>query len=220
VRAIDPIRGVTVFIAQILAGIAASAVADGLTPGPALFANRLGGGATPVQGLFLETFLTAQLVLTVYFLAVEKHRATFLAPVGIGMSVFVAHICATHWTGTSINPARSFGPDVIVGFAHYHWIYWVGPLLGALLAYAVYTLLNFMRYQLANPGQDSDVVVIIERGGGAQLPLTHTADDKHVFSVGDDADTGVGMPPPSPTAIKKHHRIDSTLSEATHFEHL
>ncbi|KAF4120876.1 aquaporin rerated protein, other eukaryote [Geosmithia morbida] len=155
VGALSFVRAILVFIAQIAAGIAAAAVVDGLLPGPLGVSNNLSNGTSTVQGLFLEMFLTAQLVLTVYFLAVEKHRATFLAPVGIGMSVFIAHICGTNYTGTSINPARSFGPAVISGFVSIHWIYWVGPFLGSLLAYGLYKLLRILEYQTANPGQDS-----------------------------------------------------------------
>ena len=101
VGAVKPFRGVCVLVAQLVAAIAAAAAVDGLLPGPLLVANKLGGGASIAQGVFLEILLTAQLVLTVYFLAVEKHRATFLAPIGIGISVFIAHIAATNWTGTS-----------------------------------------------------------------------------------------------------------------------
>jgi aquaporin rerated protein, other eukaryote len=74
-------------------------------------------------------FLTAQLVLTVFMLAVEKHRSTFLAPVGIGLTLFVAEIAGVHYTGGSLNPARSFGPDVVLGsFPSYHWIYCTAPV--------------------------------------------------------------------------------------------
>ncbi|KAH8895453.1 aquaporin-like protein [Thozetella sp. PMI_491] len=155
-KAVHPVVGAAVFASQIAAGIAAAAMTKALLPGPLLVANTLGGGATIVQGLFLEMFLTAQLVLTVYFLAVEKHRATFLAPIGVGMSVFAAHMVATNWTGTSINPARSFGPAVLTNFVHYHWIYWVGPFMGSILAFAVYTIFKLLSYHTANPGQDSD----------------------------------------------------------------
>ena len=161
VGAVKPLRGVLIFITQLVAAIAAAAVTDGLIPGPLMVANTLGSGTTVVQGLFLEMFLTAQLVLTVFFLAVEKHRGTFLAPIGIGISVFTAHIVATNWTGTSINPARSFGPAVLIGFVGYHWIYWLGPFMGALLAYGVYTVFKWLEYEEANPGQDDDDV---ERG--------------------------------------------------------
>ncbi|KAH7156475.1 aquaporin-like protein [Dactylonectria macrodidyma] len=156
VGAVTPLRGILIVPVQLVAAIAAAAVTDGLLPGPLGVANKLGGGASTVQGLFIEMFLTAQLVLTVYFLAVEKHRGTFLAPVGIGISVFIAHIAATNWTGTSINPARSFGPAVITGFTNYQWIYWLGPFMGAVLAFGVYSTFKWLEYQNANPGQDND----------------------------------------------------------------
>ena len=162
VGAVKPLRGLAIFPTQIVAGIAAAAVTHGLLPGPLKVANTLGGGINRTQGLFLEMFLTAQLVLTVYFLAVEKHRGTFLAPIGIGISVFIAHIAATNWTGTSINPARSFGPACIVGFTDYQWIYWLGPFMGSLLAFGAYTAFKWLEYQTANPGQDDDGDV--ERG--------------------------------------------------------
>lgn len=156
VGAVKPLRAAMVVPTQIIAGIAAAAVVDGILPGALKVGNALGDGTRPVQGVFLEMFLTAQLVLTVYFLAVEKHRATYLAPIGIGASVFIAHIAGTNYTGTSVNPARSFGPAVIVGFPGYHWIYWVGPFLGTGLAFAVYTCMKLLDYSTANPGQDTD----------------------------------------------------------------
>lgn len=68
-------------------------------------------------------FLTAQLVFVILMLAVEKQKSTFLAPVSIGLAVIVGQMVGIYYTGASLNPARTFGPDVIVGFPHYHWIY-------------------------------------------------------------------------------------------------
>ena len=60
-----------------------------------------------------------------------------------------------YFTGGSLNPARSLGPDVINRqFPGYHWIYWVGPLLGSLLASGFYHLLCLVRWENINPGQD------------------------------------------------------------------
>lgn len=57
-------------------------------------------------------------------LAVEKSKATFMAPIGIGMALFVTQIAGVYYTGASLNPARSFGPCVAAAnFQGYHWIY-------------------------------------------------------------------------------------------------
>jgi aquaporin related protein len=61
------------------------------------------------------------------------------------------------FTGGSLNPARSFGPDVVLSkFDTYHWIYWIGPLLGAILASIFYRLMKVIQYETASPGVDSD----------------------------------------------------------------
>jgi hypothetical protein len=100
-------------------------------------------------------FLTAELVFTILMLAAEKTKATFIAPVGIGLALFVAELVGVYWTGGSLNPARSFGPAVVMGeFASTHWIYWVGPGLGALLATAFYGLMKHLNYEEVNGNQD------------------------------------------------------------------
>merc|ERR1712134_181796 len=106
----------------------------------------------PIAGLAI---IVTQLVLAVLFLAVEKHHGTYLAPVAIGLAAFIAHIVGTRYTGSSINPARSFGPAVITSFPGYHWIFWLGPLLGSTLAFVVYEILKWCRYEYVNPGQDA-----------------------------------------------------------------
>jgi len=59
------------------------------------------------------------------------------------------------FTGGSLNPARSFGPCVVLHeFPHAHWIYWVGPALGACLAVGFYGFIKTLEYETANPGQD------------------------------------------------------------------
>jgi len=96
-------------------------------------------------------FLTAQLVFTIFMLATEKHEGTFIAPVGIGLSLFVAELMGVFYTGGSVNPARSFGPAVVThSFHSYHWIYWVGPILGALLASGFYMFVKALEYETVN----------------------------------------------------------------------
>ena len=118
VGAVPYLRGVLVMVSQFLGGIAASAVVSALLPGPLAVRTELGGGTSIVQGLFIEMFLTAQLVFTILMLAAEKHRSTFIAPIGIGLSLFIAELMGVYYTGGSVNPARSFGPCVVLHSFH------------------------------------------------------------------------------------------------------
>ena len=62
-----------------------------------------------------------------------------------------------YFTGASLNPARSLGPDTIIrSFPGYHWIYWLGPVLGALLALGFFWILRALDYETCNPEQDYD----------------------------------------------------------------
>ena len=92
-------RAGLIFISQIIGAIAASGVVYGLYPGPMNVSTGLAGGTSVVQGLFIEMFLTSLLVFTIFMLAAEKHKGTFLAPIGIGLSLFVAELAGVYFTG-------------------------------------------------------------------------------------------------------------------------
>jgi len=151
------IRTLLLLPAQIIAGIVAAGLVKCMFPGDIRQVNTtLAPGVSIAQGVFIEMFLTSLLCHTVLMLAAEKSKTTFLAPVGIGLSLFVAEIAGVYYTGASLNPARSFGPAVAgPSFPGYHWIYWVGPYLGALLAAAYYWFNKWAKYEEANAGQDS-----------------------------------------------------------------
>lgn len=69
-----------------------------------------------------------------------------------------------YFTGGSLNPARSFGPCVVLHeFAHYHWIYWLGPILGSIVAAGFYKFIKVLEYETANPGQDLDHAASVTR---------------------------------------------------------
>lgn len=149
------LRGFLVILSQLIGAIAAAAVVHTLFPGPLAVRTTLNSTTSIQRGLFIEMLLTAQLVFTIFMLAAEKHKGTFLAPVGIGLSLFIAELSGVYYTGGSLNPARSFGPDVVLGrFERYHWIYWAGPFLGTLLAVLFYRAIKILEYETANPGQD------------------------------------------------------------------
>ena len=89
------LRGALLFPAQILGGICAAAVVSCLFPGALAVETTLTNGTSIAQGLFIEMFLTAELVFTVLMLAAEKTKATFIAPVGIGLALFVSELAGT-----------------------------------------------------------------------------------------------------------------------------
>jgi aquaporin related protein len=122
IGALPPVRAILLFFTQILGGITASGLISAMLPGPLTVQTKLGGGTSVVQGLFLEMMLTATLVFAIFMMAAEKHRATFIAPVGIGLALFVAELVGVYFTGGSLNPARSFGPALVdIDFPTYHW---------------------------------------------------------------------------------------------------
>ena len=96
---------------------------------------------------------------------------------------------ANHTIIGSLNPARSFGPCVVLhSFPGYHWIYWLGPFLGSLLAVLFYRLIKVLEFETANPGQDfnkqeAEVFEFDEDNAisGADV-LPPTAEDMRVLS--------------------------------------
>lgn len=154
---IGPVRGVIMFAAQMIAGMAAAGAASAMTPGDIAFANGLGGGCSKARGVFIEAFATALLCLAVLFMAVEKARVTFMAPFVIGVALFLGHLISVYYTGAGLNPARSFGPCIAAkSFPDYHWIYWVGPFLGSAIAFGIWKIFKVLNYETCNPGQDAD----------------------------------------------------------------
>lgn len=84
------IKGIFLTGGQIFGGVVASAVVKGIFPGTYVVQTKLGHGASVAQGLLIETFLTMQLMLAIYFMAVEKHEGNALAALVIGFALFVA----------------------------------------------------------------------------------------------------------------------------------
>jgi len=151
------LRGIFLFPSQLLGGIVAAALVSAMFPGSISSVNTtLSPGTSIVQGLFIEMFLTALLIFTVLMLAGEKSKDTYLAPLVIGLALFVAELAGVFYTGGSLNPTRSFGPAVAGrSFVGYHWIYWLGPVLGAVVSAGYFRFVKYFDYEEANPGQDS-----------------------------------------------------------------
>ncbi len=92
VGAVPVVRGILVVVSQLAGGIAAAGIVEVMFPGKLNVRTSLGAGTTKTQGVFIEMFLTAELVFTIFMLAAEKHKGTFIAPIGIGLALFIAEL--------------------------------------------------------------------------------------------------------------------------------
>lgn len=143
-RSISLARAIFYLLSQCIGAIIGAAILYGLTPASHRHRGSLGltmvnPELTGAQAFGVEFFITLILVLTV-FASCDKKRKDLNGsfPLSIGLSVTMCHLFAIQYTGSSMNTARSFGPAVIMNYWEYHWVYWLGPLLGGLVAGLLY----------------------------------------------------------------------------------
>lgn len=101
-------------------------------------ANSCANG--PVAACIVETILTFVFVLVVLGTTDSKNGAGNFAGLAIGLSLILVHLVGIHYTGTSVNPARSIAPAVFEGGEALSqlWAFIVGPFAGAALAAVVW----------------------------------------------------------------------------------
>jgi len=101
--------------------------------------HALGDGVGALRGVLMEVVLTFSLLFAVYATVVDPRRAVgSMGPLLVGLVVGANVLAGGPFSGASMNPARSFGPALVAGVWADHWVYWVGPLIGGLLAGLVY----------------------------------------------------------------------------------
>lgn len=98
----------------------------------------LGRGITSGVGIVVEAILTFLLVFVIFGVAVDARGPRAIAPLMIGLVITMDILAAGALTGGAMNPARAFGPALFSGFWRNQFVYWVGPLLGGVLAAWVY----------------------------------------------------------------------------------
>ena len=133
--------GIAYIIFQLVGAIAAAASLKAILPdlgaqvnfgtqgGPSAFLNH-----NVLSGLAVEMILTFFLVTVIFMTAVHKKAPAGMYGLAIGGMIFLIHLVGVPLTGASVNPARTFGPALISGFWEFHWIYWVGPIIGGIIA--------------------------------------------------------------------------------------
>jgi aquaporin Z len=139
-------------IAQVVGAIAAAGVLFVIASGKEGFV--LGGFASNgyaehSPGVYsLVACLVAEVVLTFMFLMIilgstDRRAPQGFAPIAIGLGLTLIHLVGIPVTNTSVNPARSTGPALFVGgwAVQQLWLFWVAPIVGAILAGLVYSAL-------------------------------------------------------------------------------
>jgi aquaporin Z len=99
-----------------------------------LGATLPGAGYADWQALLMEVVLTASLVSVILGTASAAQNVGRVAALAVGGYIALAGIWSAPVSGTSMNPARSFGPALVSGDFSAYWVYVVGPLAGALIA--------------------------------------------------------------------------------------
>ena len=118
------------------------ATAPGLAEGTTTGANACAAGQT--NGLIAEIILTCVFVLVVLGTTDAKKGAGNFAGLAIGLSLILIHLVGIHYTGTSVNPARSIAPAVFQGGQALSdlWVFIVGPFVGAICAAGIWACIG------------------------------------------------------------------------------
>lgn len=153
-RRLGTIQCLGYWIAQILGALLASYLLVAIIPDTSwglkavgLITPDLSPDFTRGQGIVLEGIMTFILVFVFFATAVDvKGAFDKIAGFAVGLTVTVDVLFGGAFTGASLNPARSFGPALATHHWRNHGVYWVGPLLGGILAAVVYDRI-FLRQQ-------------------------------------------------------------------------
>ncbi|XP_051961972.1 aquaporin-4-like [Xyrauchen texanus] len=137
-RKVDVLRAVVYLVAQCLGGILSTGILYLILPLKSTAQNYI--NKVPVemnagQALGMEMLATFVLGFTVFSVEDQRKReSSEPGNMAIGFAVTTAIFIAGRFSGASLNPARSLGPAIILGYWEHHWVYWIGPVLGAVMA--------------------------------------------------------------------------------------
>ncbi|XP_025739095.2 aquaporin-5 [Callorhinus ursinus] len=145
---ISLLRAVFYVVAQLVGAIAGAGILYGLAPLNArgnLAMNALNNNTSQGQAVVVELILTFQLALCIFSSTDTRRTSPVGSPaLSIGLSVTLGHLVGIYFTGCSMNPARSFGPAMVMNrLSSAQWVFWVGPIVGAILAAILYFYLLF-----------------------------------------------------------------------------
>ncbi len=128
-------------VAQFLGAIAGAAVLQGIVQDVTkLGTNALYNGNAGIS-FVIEAILTCIFVLAILGVTSRAENSN-VAGLVIGGALTLVHLLGINFTGTSVNPARSFGPALIAGNLNDIWVFLLAPLVGGILAALIYQFLD------------------------------------------------------------------------------
>lgn len=142
VRRINLATAFSYIVAQLAAGTLSGLALRAIFPTAIWQVSHLGTpnlavGVSVGTGVLVEAILTFLLLTAVFGTAVDP-RAPKIGGFGIGLAIMVDILVGGPLTGAAMNPARVFGPALAGGGFDNQWVYWVGPIIGAVLAALLY----------------------------------------------------------------------------------
>jgi len=133
---------------------------------------------SPGGAFLIEVVLTAVFVMVVLF-ATRKAAIQGAAGVAIGFALTIVHLIGIPLTGTSVNPARSLGPAVVVGGTAFNqvWLFIVAPLVGAIVAAAIHWMLDDRRKEIVLEEPKAERIItspVMAEAGSAETAFAET----------------------------------------------
>ena len=141
-------RAIAYIVAQLLGAVAGAGLLTFVFPalgplgrnnaGVNLGLPGLGPDVTVNGALIMEVVMTFFLVLVIFGSAVDPRGPKAIAPLAIGLTITMDILTGGRISGAAMNPARAFGPAIVQQDFTNWWIYWVGPIVGGLIAGLAY----------------------------------------------------------------------------------
>lgn len=140
------VRGAIIIVSQLLGAVVAALAVVAIFPAAQRDAIELGtpmvADGFTVGAVFLaEAIMTFFLMFVIYGTAVDKRGAKAIAPLAIGLIISAGVMALGPVSGAAMNPSRAFGPALVQNFWSDQWVYWVAPIVGALVASFLYNYL-------------------------------------------------------------------------------
>jgi MIP family channel proteins len=155
-RKLTPVQGISYIVAQLLGGVAAAFCLKGIFPSQLVDATKLGApvvgpGVGTWAALTLEIIMTFFLMFVIYGTAVDERGPRAIAPLAIGLTITMDIFFGGGISGAVMNPARQLGPALVQNVWSNWWIWWVGPIVGALIAADLYAYVLQVRGREPRP---------------------------------------------------------------------